>query len=71
MHVRIEGTYEDFITLSVELRNAADKIARDILELHEGTDERLARKVAVLQFAATQFEGAVFTVPKAQWTQEV
>jgi len=67
MHVRIEGTYEDFITLSVELRNTAGKIARDIFELHEGVNERLARKVAVLQYAATQFEGAGFTVP----TQEV
>ena len=71
MDVKIEGTYEDYITLSVELRNAADKIARDIFELHEGVNERLARKVAVLRFAATQFETAVFSMPEAKWTQEV
>ena len=67
--VRIPGDYEDFTALAVELRNAADRTRREILELYGGANERLARKVAVFEFAAMKFEEAVFSAPEwHRWT---
>ena len=66
--VTIEGTYDEMVTLSVELRNVADRYARDNLDLYNNENERLARKVKTLQDTAQKFEEATFAFPTpAEW----